>query len=269
MLVSVSVVGSVAAGDIDERIDENMEATNTYEDVYEPFESGPPTNSLILLPDPYGDWLNHPFQPLRNDPGFDGRAVYALHDHTFEAVREFDDRRAYRYVYRGGWAPFAGSPEDARLQRVRDVTGDGVQLRTAVGIPDGGTAVTARIATDEGSRYYVAPNVSDSLGLNLTVEGEQVRASGDFRPVANDSLAVDGRDDVRLTMFVEYGASGGFEYRFDLPVEVTDEGVRALTPRIERCRNARACGGAAAYIPETAPDGVFVRSELVVHEPNS
>ncbi|WP_251342651.1 ArnT family glycosyltransferase [Haloplanus halophilus] len=268
LVVSAGAVGSVTANDLDERIAENMEATDTYEDVYEPFEAGPPRNSLVLLPDPYGDWLNHPFQPLRNDPGFDGRTVYAIDDEPFAVVDEFPDRRAYRYVYRGGWAPYAGSPEDARLQRVRDVSGGSVRLDTAVGIPDGAIGVTARIATDEGSVYYVAPNVTDSLAVNLSIEDGRIHVAGDVRPVENETVAVDGRDDVRLTVFVDYGPGGGFAYRLDLPVEAADGTVRALTPRIERCRNARACGGAAAYIPSSAPDGVFVRSELVAGEPN-
>jgi hypothetical protein len=221
-----------------------------------------------LLPDPYGDWVNHPFQPLRNDPGFDGRAVYAINDHSFEVVNEFPDRRLYRYVYRGAWAPYAGSPDVARLQRVRDVSGSRVDLKTTVGIPDGAIGVTARVATDEGSVYYVAPNISDSLDLKLTIVGGQVYVMGDVRPVESETLAVDGRDDIRLTVFVDYGPGGGFAYRFDLPVTVSDERVRALSPRIERCRNARACGGAAAYIPTSAPDGVFVRTDLLAREPN-
>jgi hypothetical protein len=269
LLVSASIVGTVTTADFDERIAENMETTNSYEDAYEPFDGGPPTNSLVLLPDPYGDWLNHPLQPLRNDPGFDGRAVYAINDQPFEVVNEFPDRRLYRYVYRGAWAPYMGSPDAARLQRVRDVSGSRVDLKTTVGIPDGAIGVTARVATDEGSVYYVAPNISDSLDLNLTIVNGQVRVTGDVRPVANEMLAVDGRDDIRLTVFVDYGPGGGFAYRFDVPVTVSDERVRALSPRIERCRNVRACGGAAAYIPTSAPDDVFVRTDLLAREPNS
>ncbi|MFB6167233.1 MAG: ArnT family glycosyltransferase [Haloferacaceae archaeon] len=269
LVAGAGVAGAVTADNLDERIDENMQATNTYEDVYEPFEGGPPKRSLVLLPDPYGDWLNHPFQPLRNDPGFDGRAVYAVGDRPFETVEEFPDRRAYRYVYRGGWAPYAGSPEDARLQRVREVSGSRVRLDTTVGVPGRAVGVTARIATDEGSAYYVASNASDSLDLTLTVADGEVSAAGEFDPVDDRTVAVDGRATVRVTVFVDYGPGGGFAYRFELPLAVSDRRIRALTPRIERCRNARACGGAAAYVPASAPDGVFVRSELLADEPKS
>lgn len=228
-----------------------------------------PKNSLVLLPDPYGNWLNHPFQPLRNDPGFDGRTVYAIDDRPFETMKEFPDRRVYRYVYRGPWAPYAGSPETARLQQIRDVSGSRVHLQTTLGIPDAASSVTARIATNERSVYYVAPNVTDSLDIDLSVSEQGVRVTGGVRPVANDTLAVDGRNVVRLTVFVDSGLGGGFAYRFDLPVDVSKARIRALTPRIERFRNARTCGGAAAYIPASAPDGIFVRTDLHAGEPNA
>ena len=268
LVVGASAVGASAVVDLGERVGVNAAATDTYEDVYEPFEGGAPENSLVLLPDPYGDWLNHPFQPLRNEPGFDGRAVYAVDDRPFAVADAFPDRRLYRYTYRGAWAPYAGSPDAARLQRVRDVSGSRVRLETTVGVPEGAVGVTVRVATDDGVAYYVAPNVSDGLAVDLAASGDEVRVAGDVRPVGNETVTVDGRDDVRLTVFVDYGPGGGFAYRFDLPVEVSDGRIRALSPRVEYCRDARACGGAAAYVPASAPDGVFVRSEVSAAEPN-
>jgi hypothetical protein len=268
LILSAGVVGVVTAGDVNERIEKNMEATETYEKAYEPFENGPSENSLVLLPDPYGGWLNHPFQALRNDPGFDGPTVYALDDRPFVVADAFPDRQLYRYSYRGVWAPYAGSPEAARLQRVRDVSGNRVDYETTVGIPDGAIGVTARVQTDNGSAYYVASNVSDSLDVTLSIVDGGVNVSGDLRAMETESIAVDGRDTVHLTVFVDYGAGGGFSYRMDLPVEASDEEVRAITPRIEHCRDVRACGGDAAYVPTAAPDGVFVRSNLTANNPN-
>lgn len=269
LLVSAGFAGTVTAGDLDERLEENMAVTDTYADAYEPFEDGAPRQSLVLLPDPYGDWLNHPFQPLRNEPGFDGRAVYALHDHPFELMEAFPDRRAYRYVYRGAWAPYAGSPTDARLQRLRTATADRVQLETTVGIPDGAIGVTARVATDDGATYYVARNVTERLELGLTMAEDGIGVTGDVRPVGNGTLAIGDREDVRLEVFVDYPAGGGFTYRFDIPVRVQNGTVSALTPRIEHCRDPRVCGGAAAHIPASAPDGVFVRTEMSTGEKDS
>ncbi|MFB6157167.1 MAG: ArnT family glycosyltransferase [Haloferacaceae archaeon] len=269
LLVSAGAFGAVTAGNLDHRVEENMDATRTYETAYEPFEGGSPANAVVLVPDPYGDWLNHPFQPLRNDPGFDGRTVYALRDRPFAVADAFPDRRLYRYVYRGVWAPHDGSPDAARLRRVRDVSGPGVRLEATVGIPEGAVGVTARVATDDGSALYVARDPGDELSLRLLVADGRARVAGDVRPVGEGAPPVDGRETVTLTVFVDYGPGGGFSYRFDLPVDVSGDGVRALSPRIERCRNVRACGGAAAHVPATAPDGVFVRSELTATEPNT
>ncbi|MFB6299647.1 MAG: glycosyltransferase family 39 protein [Halobacteriales archaeon] len=251
-------------------IDRNMEATNTYETVYAPFDGGPPKDSLILLPDPYGDWLNHPFQPLRNDPGFDGRAVYAINDRPFEVIDAFPDRSVYRFAYRGVWAPYDGSPDAARLQAVRDVSGDRIRFRTTLGIPKGAIGVTTRIETEESSAYYVAPNASgmDSMTLELTLRPDQLRLTGNVRPVTEEPVTIDDRDTVELTVFVDYGAGGGFSYRFEFPVMSDGTEVRTLTPRIERCRNVRACGGSAAHVPAMAPTDVFVRTELVAIDPN-
>jgi 4-amino-4-deoxy-L-arabinose transferase-like glycosyltransferase len=269
VLVTAGPLAVVTAADLDERVERNLEATRTYEDAYAPFEDGPPPDSLVLLPDPYGDWLNHPFQPLRNDPGFDGRAVYALDDRPFETADAFPNRTVYRYGYRGPWAPQAGSPEAARLQRVRDVSGSRVGLATTVGVPDGAVGVTVRVATDDGSTYHVPAEVGDSLSVSLVVADGEVRVLADGRPVG-DTLAVDGRDVVRTTVFVDYGAGDGFSYRLELPVDVTDDRVRALSPRVERCHAVSTCGGAATYVPSTAPDGVFVRTDLLaVSEQNA
>ncbi|MFB6184169.1 MAG: ArnT family glycosyltransferase [Haloarculaceae archaeon] len=266
LVASVVAFGGVTARNLDDPVERNLDATATYRTVYEPFDDGPPANAVVLLPGPYGDWLNHPFQALRNDPGFDGRTVYAVDDRPFAIADAFPNRTLYRYVYRGAWAPTEGSPTAARLRRVRDVSGDAVRLDATVGVPGGADRVTVRVATDEGSAYYVARDVSDALDVRLTVADGQVRVGGDVRAVANRTLAVDGRDDVRLTAFVDYGAGGGFTYRLDLPVDASGKRVRALSPRVERCRVARNCGGAAAYLPETAPDGVFVRTDLAAVE---
>ncbi|MFB6293246.1 MAG: ArnT family glycosyltransferase [Halonotius sp.] len=268
LILVAGVAGAVTAADIDQRVEENMEVTRTYETAYAPFEGGPPKHSLVLLPDPYGDWLNHPFQYLRNDPGFDGRAVYAIDDEPFAVVDAFPDRRVYRYGYRGAWAPYAGSPSAARLQRVRDVSGSRVRYTSTVGIPDGAVGVSARLSTDDGSRYYTAPTVPTNLTSAIVVTDETVSLAGDLRPVSNATLGIEGRDTVRLSVFVDYGLSGGFSYRFALPVDADGE-VRALSPRVERCRNPRACGGSAAYVPSASPDGVYVRSTRLAAERNA
>ncbi|WP_436910920.1 ArnT family glycosyltransferase [Halosimplex marinum] len=263
VLVLAGAVGAVTADIAREPVERNAEVTESYETAYEPFEGGPPRNSLVLLPDPYGNWLNHPFQAVRNDPGYDGRAVYAIDDRPFATADAFPNRTLYRYAYRGGWAPYDGSPSAARLQRVEDVGGDRVHLDATVGVPSGARSVTVRVGTDDGSLYRVASGANSSLDFRLDVTDERVAVEGLGGPT-DETLAVEGVEDVRASAFVDYGPGGSFTYRFDLPVDATDGRVRVLSPRIELCRGVRSCGGEAAYVPETTPDGVTVETNLTV-----
>jgi len=261
LLLTAGVTGVVTADDLQSRMDRSATATETYERAYEPFEDGPSERSLVLLPDPYGDWLNHPFQALRNDPGFDGRVVYAVDDRPFETVDAFPNRTRYRYVYQGQWAPFDGSPRAARLQRVESVAGSSVAMHATVGVPSGADGVTVRLGNGEESAYYVVSDATGSVEFDLHLTDERVRVAG-LTTESNETLSVTGRQAVQLSVFVDYGPGGSFTYRLDVPVDASDGRVRALTPRIEVCRGARSCGGAAAYIPETAPDGVFAETNM-------
>ena len=266
LLLSAGVAGVVTAADFDDRVERSETVTETYETAYEPFEDRPPANSLVYLPDPYGNWLNHPFQALRNDPGFDGRAVYALDERPFETADAFPNRSQYRYVYQGPWAPFDGSPRAARLQRVEDVAGSSATLNATVGVPSGAQSTTVRLGAGTDSIYAVSNDPAETMSFQLQLTPERVRLVG-LEPQGANSFALDGRETLRFSVFVDYAPGGSFTYRFEVPVAPQDGAVRALTPRIELCRGARSCSGAAAYIPETAPDGVFVQTNLTAANP--
>jgi 4-amino-4-deoxy-L-arabinose transferase-like glycosyltransferase len=258
LLVGVLSLGGVSAALLAEPVADNAARTAVYERAYEPFEGGPPEDAVVFLPGPYGDWLNHPFQPLRNDPGFDGETIYALENRPFAVADAYPDRRLYRYAYRGQWAPSADSPEAARLTRVRDVRGEQVVVDARLGVPETAESVTVRIDGGAESTYAVAENASGTLDLRLRVVPESATLSGDVDGVRNTTLNPDPSD-LRITAFVDYGAGDGFSYRLDLPIRTNDGQVRALSPRVERCLDARTCGGAAAHVPDLAPDGIFVR----------
>mgnify|MGYP007097485603 CR=1 FL=1 len=264
LVVAAAATGLVSAGLLAEPITDNAERTEVYERAYEPFEDGPPENSVVFLPGPYGDWLNHPFQPLRNDPGYDGKAVYALETRPFEVADAFPNRHLYRYAHRGFWSPSTDSPEAARLTRVRDVRGERVTLHATAGIPRGAQGTTISLAAGDESAAYVATNVSDGLDVRVRLTPESVRLSGDVRPVRNATIRPRDAEEIRLTATVDRPGGSVFDYRIGLPVRSTSDEVRALSPRVERCRDVRTCGGSAAYIPERSPDGIFVRTNLSV-----
>ncbi|WP_049921556.1 ArnT family glycosyltransferase [Halopiger djelfimassiliensis] len=261
LLVSSLALGGVTATSLDETIDRNAAATDTYERVYEPLEDGTDDPSVVFLPTPYGEWLNHPFQPLRNDPDFDGKRVYALDERPFAVVDEYPDRSLYRLAYRGTWTPTAGSPQASRLQRVEHVSGAELAFNATIGVPPGTESLTATVTANGTSATYVAENVTDRSTVRLTATDDRLRVTG-TNWNADEPLSLADREDVRLTVFVDRGPGRSFSYRFELPVRTTGGSVRALTPRIERCSAIRNCGGEAAYVPDSAPRNTFVRTEL-------
>jgi hypothetical protein len=264
LLVAAGGVGATSATLAAEPIDDNAERTDVYERAYEPFADGPPENSVVFLPGPYGDWLNHPFQPLRNDPGFDGEAVYALETRPFAVADAFPDRALYRYAHRGLWAPSSGSPEAARLTRVRDVRAGQVTLGGRFGVPNTTEVLEVRIESGDDGATYVAENASGDLDIRVWITPGAINLSGGVQPIENGTIVPDEDGEVRLIVTVGGGMGNVFHYRLDVPVRTTADRARALSPRVEWCYDVRACGGAAAYIPGRAPDGVFVRTNLSV-----
>lgn len=260
-LASALVLGGITASQAAEPVERNAGVTETYERTYAPFEPAPPADAVVLTPTPYGPWLNHPFQALRNDPGYDGRTVYAMDDRPFAISEAFPDRNLYRFGYRSVWDPLGDSPEAARLQGVQERSGESVTLNASVGLPERVTSATVTIETADGTAHYVASDAGEDLNFQLTIGNETVRVAGPLEAAGGESPEIDGREDVEVTVFADDGV-GGFEYRLSVPVEIGDGTVRALTPGVEYCLDARACGGAATYVPEETPDGVFVRTEL-------
>ncbi len=233
-----------------------------------------PADAVVLLPRPFGDWLAHPYQPLRNDPEFDASTLYALDGRPFAVADSVPDRQLYRYVSRGQWAPSRGSRVAARLQPVTRETGDGVRLAATLGVPRSPDAVSVRLATPDDQSYYAARPDGDRLDLTLTVDSAataaepddevaSVRLAGAVEPVGNETnLTVTGRETVTLTVFLDYGPAGGTGYRLRLPVAAGTDRVRAVTPRLSVCRRPAECGEEAGYVPRDTPEGVVIDTTL-------
>jgi len=258
-LVSAATVAGPAAAALGEPVQRNAETTAAYEQAYAPVEERTFDDALVFLPTPYGPWLNHPFQALRNDPGYEGEAVYALQENQFAVVDAFPGRTLYRYAYRGVWAPSAGETVEPRLQRIRHVSGDRVTVETSLGVPAEAQSVSVRLTTDEGSALYAANGTRDPLPLDLVVDGDHLRLGGPVRQVGDETrVPVSGRDTAQLVVYVSTGGADAFSYRLDVPVLRGAEGVQALTPYTEVCTVPDRCGGEAAYVPGASGDGVSV-----------
>jgi len=266
-LVLAGATGAVLAPPVAD----NAETTGAYEDAYAPFEDREFSNAVVFVPTPYGDWLNHPFQHLRNDPGYDGDVVYAVEDgpDDLAVVSAFPNRTYYRYVYRGAWVPFTGESVTPAIKRVDAVEGERVTASATLGLPDSADSVSVRLASDEGTAYYAVTDTSGDLTVEIRVENGSARLAGPGGRSAGDDAAVPvaDADEVRAEVFVNDRAGGGFSYRLELPVRTGEDGtVRAISPIREACLSPATCGGEAAYVERAMPDGIRMETELRANE---
>jgi 4-amino-4-deoxy-L-arabinose transferase-like glycosyltransferase len=261
LLLLVGATGAV----LEPTVSKNAAITDEYERAYQPIEEREFSDAVVLLPTPYGDWLNHPFQHLRNDPGFDGEVVYATSGGPSDlaVASAYPNRSYYRYVYRGTWAPTLGESVDPALDRVTVARGDSVTVDATVGVPSRADRVSMRLSTDEGAAYYGVNGTPANLSTSLRVANGTARLSGsNLEPVGeNASVPVGREDEVVVQTFVSDGA-GGFSYRLELPVRQADGSVVALSPYREVCLVALNCDGAAAYVPDATPSGVHLETTL-------
>jgi hypothetical protein len=221
-------------------------------------------DAVVFLPTIYGDWLNHPLQGYRNDPGFDGDAVYALDrdGENFAVVDAYPNRSYYRYTYRGQWAPYDQEAVDPRIQRVDVARGDRVGVDVSLGTPAWVVRGAVELTTDEGSvAYYVNDTTTDVDARLVIADGRARLVGADVEPRSDEaSVAVDGRDSVTVTAFLGGQGTAGVTYRVETPVEA-GAGANAsavLTPYVETCVEFTTCRGGAAYLPGEGAPGVTV-----------
>lgn len=259
-VVAIVVVAGVTTGAVAAPLAANYETTEQYETAYQPFEEQSFENGLVFLPAPYGDWLNHPFQELRNDPDFDDEVVYALQHRQFEVVEAFPERTLYRYTFRGEWVPFTGQSVAPRLREIQHASGETVRMNLTLGVPDTTEVIQLRASIDdEGDSTTVA--LGEEIDATVTAsDGNVTVRSPSFEQ--NLTLAHDGESDLRLVGYVSQGGLGGFEYVTRLPLIRENGQYRALSPYQEVCRVPSRCGGEAAYVPGEHPDGVSMDATL-------
>jgi 4-amino-4-deoxy-L-arabinose transferase-like glycosyltransferase len=261
LLLAAGVAGgSFAAGTPHVRA--NAAVTENYERAYAPVEQRGFDDALVFVPGPYGPWLNHPFQILRNDPGYDGNVVYALEKRPFAVVDAFPDRTLYRYSYRGRWAPVAESTVTPRLRRIETVAGERVSLRATLGVPASAERVSIRVSTGEEQAYYGVRGTPEELPLRIVVADGDVRVRGPVTPVGDGGIPIGTRGTLAINVFVDYGTGTGFSYDLRVPIAQENGTVRALSPAVEVCRMPLRCSGSATYVPGETRPGVGVETAL-------
>ncbi|QZX99289.1 ArnT family glycosyltransferase [Halobaculum rubrum] len=250
LLVAGGAAGGVAVGAVDETVERNEGVTEELRAGYGPLSDGGdpgaaiPEGSVVFLPAPYGPWLNHPFQALRNDPGHDGPRVYALTDTRELAVaRAYPDRDLYRYVYAGSWVPTDDSTVRGGIREVERVAGDRIYLNATLERPESAEGTTVRVTGDRGSTYLVATDAGGPLSLSMVVEDGELRIAGEDLVVSGGGegggesavLPLDDGDEIDVEVFVSTGPASGYSYRLSFPYERIDGTARALTATVERC----------------------------------
>ena len=267
VLVAVLLGTSVAlaAGPVER----NAAHTDTYEDAYQPFEDREFEDAVVFLPTPYGDWLNHPFQALRNDPGFGGDAVYAMERDPagdFAVVDSYPDRSYYRYTYRGEWAADPDEREvEPRVEERSLRSGPRLAGQITVGVPDRVTNARVRIETDAGvtTRDVSDPDGELELGWSVDREGARLRSlAGEAVDAAVETERV---DEVVVLVRLVQSAGATLTYRQATPVRASEAGVEALWPP-ERtvCPLVDDCGREGTYLPDrpTRYEGVSFETNL-------
>jgi hypothetical protein len=211
----------------------------------------------VFTPDPYGDWQAHPFQYLRNDPGFDGPVLYATTGPPARNVRVLraTNRTPYRFTYRGEWVP-AARPVTPELTRLRVLRGDRVRATTTVGVPQGATSASVRVETTHGHARYAAAPTGETLSVRWTV-GRTARVESLPRAAGPDAVPVPrGASTVTLLVTFVDASGGSVTYRQELTVDRDGGTVTAVWPPPTRvCRLTTDCGREGTWV---GPDGDYL-----------
>jgi hypothetical protein len=269
LLVSLLVVASVSAVLVATPVERNAAYTDRYETAYEPIETTEFDDAVVFVPTPYGEWQNHPFQSLRNEPGFDGAVVYALDRgpaENFAVVDAYSDRTFYRYSYRGEWTPDADREVRPKLEALSVRQGERVTGETVVGVPDRVQRARVRLETDAGEHVeYTVETPGDELTAEWSMNSERATLAG-----GDDSVQVNDTDVVVLTVTLVQSDGGTLTYRQEASVRTSTDGVTVLWPP-ERsvCLLTTDCGTEGTYLPDYPDlhrDGVMFETHLRVTE---
>ncbi|WP_297886721.1 glycosyltransferase family 39 protein [uncultured Halorubrum sp.] len=264
-LVAASGAAVATAADPVQR---NAAIDAKHEAAYAPFDDAEFADALVFVPTPYGEWLAHPFQRLRNGPGLDGDAVYALDRdpvEDFAVLDAYPNRTLYRYGYRGAWTADPESRVTPKLEPIDVRSGSRVAAETTVGIPERVESARVRLETrrGEGRAAYDVPDpeADDPLAVEWSVGEDGVRLAG----APDERVAVDPAGDVAIltvTLFAPDGST--FTYRQEATVRTggpatgSEAAANASAGDVEVvwppersvCRLVTDCGSEGTYLPD-------------------
>lgn len=265
-VAAIAVLGGAlgAAAAVEAPLDGHAAHADKYETAYGPVEAAQFDDDLVFVPTPYGEWLAHPFQPLRNDPGLDGEVVYALDrdpEEDFAVIDAYPDRGLHRYAYQGEWTPDPNRRVAPKLEALDVREGARVEATTTVGVPDRVQRAVVRLETarGDGRAEYDVNDPDGSLAADWSLTPEGARLAG--APNATVPFDPDG-DEVTVAVTLVDPAGSTFTYRQEATVRAVggdeesaetgaEAGVEAVWPP-ERsvCRLVTQCGTGGTYLPD-------------------
>ncbi|WP_176696683.1 DUF7846 domain-containing protein [Haloparvum sedimenti] len=285
-LSGVLLAGAANAAVLDGPVERSAAYTDKYDRAYAPVEAADFEDALVFLPTPYGDWLNHPFQYLRNDGALEGDAVYALDrgpESDFAVIDRFPNRTLHRYAYRGLWTGDPTIQVTPKLEALEVRGGERLDAETTVGVPAGVDRATVRLENEAGD-YVSAPVDAGRVepGEDLTVawsvddgaarltgpaagSGARTTAGGDAS--ASDA-AVPVAETDELLVLVRLTAFDGstLTYRQEVTVRTDGDRVEVIWPPDRSvCPLVDACDNRGTYLPdhpEEHPSGVSFETNV-------
>ena len=252
LLASVVLAGIANAAVVSAPLERNAAHSDKYESAYAPIEGATFDGALVFVPTPYGDWQNHPFQYLRNEPGFDGDVVYALDRDSagdFAVIDAYPGRSYYRYTYRGEWTSNPDQHVIPKLEPLTVQSGTELNAETVVGVPDRVERASVRLESESGEYLgYAVDDPDGSLAVNWSLDSDGARLNG------VDSTAPVRLDDTEsVVVMVTLTQSDGstLTYRQEVTVRTNADGVEAVWPP-ERyvCPLVTDCGTEGTYLPD-------------------
>ena len=267
LVVSVLLVGIANTAAVSAPLERNAAHGEKYETAYAPIEETRFTDALVFVPTPYGDWQNHPFQYLRNDPGFDGDVVYALDRDPagdFAVIDAYPERTQYRYTYRGEWTADADRHVVPKLEPLDVRRAAALDAETTVGVPD--RVVRASVRLEAGTDAYTGYSIDDpdgSITLNWSIDDRSARLK---RLDADSSVRLDGTETVVLTVTLAQNDGSTLTYRQEATVRTNANDVEVVWPP-ERyvCPLVTDCGTEGTYLPnepDAHRDGVWFETRI-------
>lgn len=284
LAISGLVCGSVAYERMDTAIEKHTSDTEQQQSVTAFFENRSFENALVFMANPYGPWLSHPFQSLRNGGSLEKGEVLYAQDRgpglNFLTLDAYSNRTPYRFTYRGQW-PDVVTPYLHPLTVNNDSSH---QLTTTV--KPVGQASSVRITTgDKQVLRNLSPNQTDAnesfdvtWSINEThismdaINGRTVEerpadyeqdwplngAAPSSTSRGSASTTIDINETTRATVAITFDRPNGdiLTYWYEVDIEPNSDSVRILWPNAQKvCDDARQCGREGTYIPDEEHPG--------------